>query len=107
MAKNRKATARARLYRSYKSAQVTVHQAAEKGVEVPFSSKWHNFDAFCADVGEPPSPEHTLRRITLKTGFVPGNMIWRLWKGVDKSPRAVFQARILAKVKEANARPVG
>lgn len=35
-----------------------------------------NFTAFALELGEPPSPEHTVERIKNDQGYVPGNIRW-------------------------------
>ena len=94
-----------RLYNSWKGMLSQEREKSEDG-RPPLHPAWRRFDQFEADVGEPPSPRHSLRRIKLQLGFVPGNMAWRSRTEPEPSPRAAFQARILEKVRLANARPV-
>lgn len=45
-----------------------------RGIRV--CDRWHDFTAFSADVGERPSPRHSLDRIDNARGYEPGNVRW-------------------------------
>jgi hypothetical protein len=36
----------------------------------------HDFPAFFAEIGEKPSPQHSIDRIDNEKGYEPGNMRW-------------------------------
>lgn len=38
--------------------------------------RWNSFENFYADVGEPPTPKHTLDRINNNKGYTPSNVRW-------------------------------
>ena len=46
------------------------------GRGIKLCKAWHDFEAFYAHVGDPPSPAHTLDRIRNSQGYKPGNVRW-------------------------------
>jgi hypothetical protein len=49
-----------------------------------YDPRWKDFDAFLVDVGERPSPVHTLHRLNSNFGYHKSNVCWSL----DHSERA-------------------
>jgi hypothetical protein len=43
---------------------------------ITMDSKWHSFDEFYKDMGEPPSPKHSLDRIDVNQGYSAQNCRW-------------------------------
>jgi len=95
-----------KLRSSWSNMWATIANAERRGGGIPICSTWSNFSTFYADVGDPPSPAHILRRIDLKAGFFPENMAWLMRSATEAYSREAFQARILEKVRAANARTV-
>jgi len=47
---------------------------AGRGIEL--CERWMNFENFLADVGQPPSPKHSIDRIDNDGNYEPGNVRW-------------------------------
>lgn len=45
-----------------------------RGIEV--CERWQQFGAFISDMGNRPSPAHTIERLNNDAGYHPGNCIW-------------------------------
>jgi hypothetical protein len=57
-----------------------------RGIEVHPS--WvESYEAFIADVGRRPSPEHTLERVDTDGGYVPGNVVWATMREQQRNRR--------------------
>lgn len=55
----------------------TTHYARYGGRGITVCQEWvDSFEAFYKDVGEPPTPQHTLDRIDNEKGYEPGNVRW-------------------------------
>ena len=60
-----------------------------RGIKV--CKRWRSFEAFYADVGEPPSPAHTLDRKKNNRGYMPSNVQWATYRAqASNSRRAVM-----------------
>ena len=46
------------------------------GRGIGYDPAWDSFEVFCADVGQPPSPEHSLDRIDNFRGYEKSNVRW-------------------------------
>src|SRR5882672_8299167 len=64
----------------YNSGMYDFKYHGGRGIKV--CDKWkHDFQAFLKDVGEKPSPKHTLDRFPNKDGdYEPGNVRWATWR---------------------------
>ena len=72
-----------KLYRTWRNAKNRCfNPKAEKyatygATGITMCDEWkHDFPAFAAHLGEPPSPLHSLDRIDNSLGYVPGNVRW-------------------------------
>lgn len=54
-----------------------------KGIEI--CPEWSSRDKFCQDMGEPPSPKHTLERKDNSKGYSKENCIWALQEVQNKN----------------------
>jgi hypothetical protein len=57
---------------------------------------WHDFSNFLADMGERPSPRHTLGRFGDVGNYEPGNCAWQTWKEQRAEARKKRFAAVLA-----------
>jgi hypothetical protein len=56
-----------------------------RGIKV--CERWHDFANFLVDVGEPPTPEHTLGRIDNNGNYEPNNFRWETKKENNNNQR--------------------
>ena len=54
--------------------QAHYHRYGGRGITV--CRRWDKFENFLADMGEPPTPKHTLDRINNEKGYSPSNCNW-------------------------------
>jgi hypothetical protein len=54
---------------------------------VSVCQRWDDFWAFLEDVGEPPTPNHTLDRIDPDGDYAPGNVRWATPKEQNRNHR--------------------
>ncbi len=66
------------------------------GRGIDMSPQWSSsFEAFLADMGEPPTPDQQIERVDNDQGYWPGNCVWasRVEQGQNKRNNRVLQAR--------------
>lgn len=56
-----------------------------RGIKV--CKRWHKFENFYADMGEPPTPKHTLERKNNDKGYSPSNCKWATRKEQSNNTR--------------------
>jgi hypothetical protein len=58
------------------------------GRGITVCERWHSFDKFLEDMGEKPSPAHTLERRRNCSGYSPSNCVWatRIEQASNKRP---------------------
>lgn len=91
------------LYRVWKQAKRRCNDPKAKnyhGRGITMASRWAaDFRAFKADVGNRPTPAHTLERLDNDRGYEPGNVCWatRLEQAnnLRKNVRVTFQGKTL------------
>lgn len=47
-----------------------------KGRGIDLAPEWFDFATFLADMGEKPSPNHSIERVDNSKGYGPGNCVW-------------------------------
>jgi hypothetical protein len=50
------------------------HNYGGRGITV--CDRWNSFENFFADMGQKPSPKHTLERVNNNLGYMPSNCVW-------------------------------
>jgi hypothetical protein len=58
------------------------------GRGIGVAERWRDFDSFLADVGERPSPRHSLERLDNDRGYEPGNVVWATPKTQARNRRS-------------------
>ena len=56
-----------------------------RGVQV--CSRWLTFSNFYADMGDLPTPNHTLERVDVNGDYEPDNCVWATWKQQHNNTR--------------------
>ncbi len=64
----------AMMQRCYNTQDPAYHRYGGRGIRV--CSRWHDLQNYDADIGVPPSSEHTLDRINVDGNYEPGNCAW-------------------------------
>jgi hypothetical protein len=68
------------------------HYASYGGRGVVVCERWRNdFEAFAADMGDRPSPRHTIDRMNNQKGYQPGNVRWATpYQQLNNTRRTVY-----------------
>jgi hypothetical protein len=60
-----------------RTTRPSCHRYADYGAKgITIHPEWLDFEAFYRDVGDPPSPRHSIDRIKNEKGYEPGNVRW-------------------------------
>ena len=80
--------------RCYSANSQAFHNYGGRGIRV--CSRWlHSFESFCSDMGERPTPKHSIDRIDNNGDYEPSNCRWA------DLPTQINNSRIVRKVKAA------
>lgn len=63
-------------------------------------NEWRDFDRFCADMGDKPSPKHTLDRIDSNGGYEPNNCRWATKKQQSRNRTNTIDQNTANAIKE-------
>jgi hypothetical protein len=69
---------KSRAYKIWDNLKLRHHKKSYRDVGI--CPRWAHFQNFLEDMGEPPSPKHTLDRINNTEGYSPGNCRWATMK---------------------------
>ena len=69
--------------RCYRKGNKAFRYYGKRGIRV--CERWKQFANFFADMGEKPSPKHTLERIDVNGDYCPENCIWTDWKSQERN----------------------
>lgn len=61
------------------------HNYGERGIQV--EERWHDFENFHADMGEPPTPKHQIERLNNDGNYGPANCVWATRKQQARNTR--------------------